>query len=1139
MRDDYMAALQPYTQQVPTHLQHRFRIDFLNREVQALEAVTNPIAANGRRFAPDVAENMLRDLATIKSQSGDVIDDLVEPLQIQVVCTDLWERIKDTDPAQPIVAANIGSVSDALSAYYERGVVRADIGLERQIRTFFDDALIKDGIRNLVRLEPEVTQGLANEEIEKLVDVYLVRKESRAGAFWLELSHDRLLRPVHASNERWFADNKNLQKFQRFAIQWRREDRPESLLLLGKDLEDAHAWAQSHPELLSKPEPDEGFPEGLDRAFLAASDAKQRGIDREAQQAAKLKWRLRMAVLAATFAGVFALAAFGFAAYSGSLLRRTQESEEAAQVAAHNTSIALARSSVQEGTKLAEAGQDREALAHFARALRADPQSLDAISWISSFALNRDSWIVSFLDHPDLALPAAMSPDGRRVVTQCCNKPVLQIWDTRTRTKVGDAMDPGGALNLVWFSENNQRIVSATEEGIVRVWDAATGKPIGPIYKESESGGVNSPQVTSVRLSADGTLLAAGTSHGIVRVWDVNSGQPVGPAIRHGAAPISSVAFNHQNPRRVLSGSQDGTVRVHDLSTGRDTGLVIQTGQKTRANIAATYNADDTLIRVYVSNRTLVWSAATGRLVLGRLKASDIDSLSFSPNGRRALGSFETHAQLFDVNSASPLGAQLPALDAAVFSEDGSRLITRPVYDDANAEVWSTDSGGPVGGPLSHGVFMVLSLLSRDAREIMTGSWENTVRLWESHPPVPPVTLKPAEGTVNGLFSPDGTRVITEKAGAAQSWDVRTGMLLNSCQPGGDPALTTWVFTASGLHAVAVNADRTSAQTWVFEGCKPFGRAVPGASIERAILSADGRHLAVSTLNDTQLWTADDGAKVGSPLAGGSGINFSVDGARLLTGIGTRAVHVFEVATQKEIGEPIGYSDNVSGGEAAEIATAVFNQDGSKVVIAARDIAQARNLSTGKISPQVRHKRGTEGAQFTRDGRRFMTIAERTVQIWDSDSGNPIGAPMVHEAPVTGAAFSPDSKRIVTGNTDGVTQVWSVDSGTPIGVPLRDLDAVLSVAFSPDGRSVLTVTRHSTARIWPVLIECCKTDEEAARLATLADALSGNEVSDTGPLRGIDGFTRWQDAATSLPANPSGDQELSLNWLVRRFAPLP
>jgi hypothetical protein len=97
---------------------------------------------------------------------------------------------------------------------------------------------------------------------------------------------------------------------------------------------------------------------------------------------------------------------------------------------------------------------------------------------------------------------------------------------------------------------------------------------------------------------------------------------------------------------------------------------------------------------------------------------------------------------------------------------------------------------------------------------------------------------------------------------------------------------------------------------------------------------------------------------------------------------------------------------------------------------------------------------------------------------------------------------------------------------------------VLSAEFSADGRAVLTVGADGTVRVWPVLVACCKTWDDAERLANLAEAISGSEMTDTGSLRSVDGFKRWQ-SAMSGPAAASPAPSLTLEWLIRRFAPLP
>ena len=64
-------------------------------------------------------------------------------------------------------------------------------------------------------------------------------------------------------------------------------------------------------------------------------------------------------------------------------------------------------------------------------------------------------------------------------------------------------------------------------------------------------------------------------------------------------------------------------------------------------------------------------------------------------------------------------------------------------------------------------------------------------------------------------------------------------------------------------------------------------------------------------------------------------------------------------------------------------------------------------------------------------------------------------------------AFSPDGKRIVSGSGDKTVRVWDVDTGKPIGQPLTGHTAVVSsVAFSPDGKRIVSGSGDDTVRVW-------------------------------------------------------------------------
>ena len=64
----------------------------------------------------------------------------------------------------------------------------------------------------------------------------------------------------------------------------------------------------------------------------------------------------------------------------------------------------------------------------------------------------------------------------------------------------------------------------------------------------------------------------------------------------------------------------------------------------------------------------------------------------------------------------------------------------------------------------------------------------------------------------------------------------------------------------------------------------------------------------------------------------------------------------------------------------------------------------------------------------------------------------------------TGAAFSPEGKRIASPSTDKTARVWDAESGSELARVARD-KWIAGVAFSPDGGRIATATRDGTARL--------------------------------------------------------------------------
>ncbi len=306
LREDYLAPLDPYSRLLPTHLQNRYRIDLLQREA-AKEAVVKTAGSGGREFTDAAADKLVHDLSLVKVQQTDgsfTIEEglYVEPLQLQVACRGLWERMPEDDlRIDPEDVEQFGNVTEALSLYYAGQVAKiagGDVRAERVIRDWVGHKLITaNGVRGQVMRGQRSSDGLSNDVIASLVNAHMVRAEQRGGAVWFELAHDRLIAPVQEDNARWV--DAHLSPLQRQAELWNRQGRPESLLAGEEQKRQAGSLIEAG-----------GLTE-VERTFLAASETKLRAMEKERRQSRRLRWLSVVSVIISLFALVFLMAALG------------------------------------------------------------------------------------------------------------------------------------------------------------------------------------------------------------------------------------------------------------------------------------------------------------------------------------------------------------------------------------------------------------------------------------------------------------------------------------------------------------------------------------------------------------------------------------------------------------------------------------------------------------------------------------------------------------------------------------------------------------------------------------------------------------------------------------------------------------
>jgi hypothetical protein len=105
---------------------------------------------------------------------------------------------------------------------------------------------------------------------------------------------------------------------------------------------------------------------------------------------------------------------------------------------------------------------------------------------------------------------------------------------------------------------------------------------------------------------------------------------------------------------------------------------------------------------------------------------------------------------------------------------------------------------------------------------------------------------------------------------------------------------------------------------------------------------------------------------------------------------------------------------------------------------------------------------------FSPDGKRLASAAgrdDRTVKVWDAQSGQEALTLKGHIGPVSSVAFSPDGQRLASASWDGTVKVWDAQSGQEALTLRGHTGDVFSVAFSPDGKR-LASAEGTVVKVW-------------------------------------------------------------------------
>ncbi|UUM20818.1 NACHT domain-containing protein [Mycoavidus sp. SF9855] len=91
---------------------------------------------------------------------------------------------------------------------------------------------------------------------------------------------------------------------------------------------------------------------------------------------------------------------------------------------------------------------------------------------------------------------------------------------------------------------------------------------------------------------------------------------------------------------------------------------------------------------------------------------------------------------------------------------------------------------------------------------------------------------------------------------------------------------------------------------------------------------------------------------------------------------------------------------------------------------------------------------------------------DRTVRVWDAETGALAHTLQGHTGSVNSVAYSPSGVQIASGSNDNTVRVWDAETGALPHILRGHTMAVSSVAYSPSGSQIASGSVDNTVRLW-------------------------------------------------------------------------
>ncbi|WP_063006254.1 WD40 repeat domain-containing protein [Nocardia salmonicida] len=541
-------------------------------------------------------------------------------------------------------------------------------------------------------------------------------------------------------------------------------------------------------------------------------------------------------------------------------------------------------------------------------------------------------------------------------------------------------------------------------------------------------------RVSSVALSPDGQRAVSATRTGL-RIWDVAQQLPIGAVMGPDTA-VNSVAFSGDG-RTVSSADDKGMVRLWSAETQTAVGTPIPAHTGAAATVVfdrtgrlLVSGGDDGLIRMWnVSDQSPAGQPIS-------VHAGRVMSVAISPDGQRvASAGSDGTVKLTDLNTRTTMSAPLGPMpnNSVAFGPNGNWVISGG--NDEVTRVWEVvnhalEPRGFIDG-IEGPIFSVH--YDEPSGTIVTGSWNGTVRAWDfASRKLLWIQPKGHRGAANSVATAAGRLISGGDDGTLRLWDTSTTRT---------PAGARLPYLSRDPGAVAFNPDSTHLAFAGWDGRVRLWKVWPRSEIVPPRLDAH------------------TGAVIG--------LAYSNDGRHIVSGGQDGTIRLWDGKTAAQL--------EVLGRFHSPVHTVAFNAEGSRVALGSGDgTLRVIDVATRTVRIEVKaHTDTVTGVAFGNNDTILVTASrDGTIQRWNAENGDTVGAPNIADTAAPPAVFTVavnTDGRIASAGRDGKIRLWDLgDDTAPPQLMDGHVGAVYNLTFSADGRRILSGGWDGTARLWDV-----------------------------------------------------------------------